>query len=205
MKIVQATDLPSSWWENLSKKEQQLYVKEHPNSKYAKNYKAQVVVPEKQLPTNLNTPLTEQLEKPVNLKQRMADKKNWEKPPFSDEKEEFERVATDLRIPIKKLRDAYENAEPIWLDDKTWSSLQNTDSYDINNKKQLEKMAKTYGKKSLPLLQKQMTTGIVQTPIVVKYRKGKTTELTLLGGNTRLSMAHMLGITPRVHLIDLTK
>jgi hypothetical protein len=135
---------------------------------------------------------------------------SWVKDPFSSERVEFERVANDfsedpgsLKTNIMAIRKLYEKATLQTLTKNTWSSLENTDSWDTTTIAKIQSAIKqnagSSGSRNIENVLKEFLIGSVRAPIILQYDEGKS--YTLIAGNTRLMVARMLDIPVKVVII----
>lgn len=136
----------------------------------------------------------------------------WYKVGFSLEKDEFTRVAADFSPPgdrkilaenIKSIQNYFTKSNLTTLDSMMWRKLENTDSWNTKTLKDIEKAIKgnykSSGNRSIENVLKEFVSGKVRAPVVMKYNKN---QLTLIGGNTRLMVARVLDISPKVSLLS---
>lgn len=129
----------------------------------------------------------------------------WVKSSFADEKGEFERVAKDFSNAkdVKKntdyLKKAYKESNPVFLQDSVWKKMENTGSYDITTIEKLQsQLKKDKVTRDITRILKQMIGEEVQCPIALQLADG---SLTLIAGNTRLMVARMLEINPKICIV----
>lgn len=125
---------------------------------------------------------------------------SWYKTPMPQEHDEFMRVSKDENIPMAALTNAYATAQLVDLTDDVWSSLENTDSWEVSDEQRARQLAKRYGKDLSPIIAGLKGNSRLPAPIVLQRQDG---SMTLVGGNTRLMAARALGITPKVALAKL--
>jgi len=133
----------------------------------------------------------------------------WIKPDLKTEEDEFkdnflhwvedywDGTDDELWGIIKK---SYNNAKIEPLNNKEWSQMANTDSWEINSEEELFKIIHgDYGRDKERIINYSLKPikegGIVETPIVVYYENH---DPFLVAGNTRLSVCRILGIRPMV-------
>ena len=138
----------------------------------------------------------------------------WIKPDFETEEDEFkdnflrwvedywDGTDDELWDIIKK---SYSNAKIEPLNNKEWSQMANTDSWEINSEEELFKIIHScYGRYKERIINYSLKPikegGIVETPIVA-YVDGHPPYL--VAGNTRLSVCRMLGVRPMVTKIKI--
>lgn len=132
----------------------------------------------------------------------------WIKSPYSDERGEFERLTKerspqDYKI-IKEnneyLKKAYQKAKLVILTDLMWRKLYNTDSWKTDTlKKVYQAFERNNEYRSVGRIITQYEEGKVSAPIVIQLGDK---SLELVAGNTRLMIARVLGITPKVYLLE---
>jgi len=127
---------------------------------------------------------------------QVAKDTSWHKPDINEEIGEVERTADDLGVDKKKLVSAAKRGELETLDDKTWSRMENTDSYDTDTIEKAAKLAEEYDR-DIRSVVKGMG-GKLPAPIVL-IRKGKAPYL--IGGNTRLMTSRAFGVKPKVLMV----
>ena len=124
----------------------------------------------------------------------------WTMPNIQEEMDEFLRTAKTLRIDQKQLLQATKTAKLVPLDERTWSSMQNTDSYkniapgDMNT---VNSLAKKYGRDVGRIVQAFQQGGSLPAPIVLM----RNNQSYLIGGNTRLMVARALKMQPKVLMV----
>jgi hypothetical protein len=127
----------------------------------------------------------------------------WIKDSFHTEAGEFERVANDY-FPTQEnkyheLENLYANAQAITLTEALWKQLQNTDSFTTYTIEAIEQAMLNNGEaRDIGKVLYDYASLVVASPIVLST----THELTLVAGNTRLMVARMLKIRPRVIMIE---
>jgi len=121
---------------------------------------------------------------------------------FSDELPEFERVANYLRdtekldVSTEDIFNAFVAAKETDLNRLIWNNLENTDSNEIRKgelKKVLD-LAKKYKKQDPKRLKTALLSGDYRRPLILQLGN----RYHLVAGNTRLSTAAALGMTPKV-------
>jgi hypothetical protein len=140
--------------------------------------------------------------------------RKWIKPDFKTEEDEFkdnflrwvedywDGTDDELWDIIKK---SYSNAKIEPLNNKEWSQMANTDSWEINSEEELFKIIHSgYGRDKERIINYSLKPikegGIVETPIIA-YADGHPPYL--VDGNTRLSVCRILGIRPMVTKIKI--
>ena len=138
----------------------------------------------------------------------------WIKPDFKTEEDEFkdnflrwvedywDGTDDELWDIIKK---SYSNAKIEPLNNKEWSQMANTDSWEINSEEELFKIIHSgYGRDKERIINYSLKPikegGIVETPIIA-YADCHPPYL--VDGNTRLSVCRILGIRPMVTKIKI--
>jgi hypothetical protein len=141
----------------------------------------------------------------------------WVRPNVEKEEGEIERVvhtffpAESFEISVAKIKEAIKNLLPIELSDEEWSTLENTDSFTnvrIGHIEDVESITEKYNE-SLSSENKRNVQSIVdgfqegkemEMPIIFKNETG---QLHLISGNTRLMVARVLSIRPRVLIVEV--
>lgn len=132
---------------------------------------------------------------------------NWKRVPYTDEKEEFERTAENftedraqLKTNTKLLQTNYKTAKLGALSDSDWKKMKNTDSYYTKTVEDIQKAIKKNGEpRNITSVINEFTSGGVRAPIVIRLSDN---TMYLVAGNTRLMIAKMLGITPKIVIIN---
>lgn len=126
---------------------------------------------------------------------------------IDEEHHEIKRVVQYLNreegidISLKKLKELFKNAKEVQLTKKIWRELENTESNKIRKGsfKKVKGIAKKYGKTDPNILAKQLWSNNYNRPLIVKFGD----RYHLVAGNTRLSTAAALGITPYVIIAEI--
>jgi hypothetical protein len=134
----------------------------------------------------------------VDRAKQLAASTVWIQPPFAEESEEVERTAKQLGIPVRSLVNAWSKARLETLTDDVWESMENTDSYGLTTFKEVDQLAQEYDRNITWTLERFGSQ--VPAPVVLA-RRGK--PLYLIGGNTRLMLARVLGAVPKVWTLRL--
>jgi hypothetical protein len=121
--------------------------------------------------------------------------------------DEFQRVVQDLSrdegidISVIDVIRAFRNAEETLLPAEVWGKLENTESNQIKKGEmnKVKKLAKRYRKSDPIKLAKKLISGEYDRPLILKFGD----RYHLVAGNTRLSTAAALGITPIVLIGEL--
>lgn len=121
---------------------------------------------------------------------------------IDNEMDEIERVVQDLSrnegidISVKDVVKAFKNASEIQIPDEIWGKLENTESNHIKmgDIDKVKEIAKKYNKSNPMKLGKALKSGVYDRPLILKFGD----RYHLVAGNTRLSTAAALGITPVV-------
>lgn len=132
---------------------------------------------------------------------------NWKRVAYNDEAEEFERTteeftteAANYKSNLKLLQNGYRNAKLKSLSIYGWKKLQNSDSYSTTTIEDVQKAIKKNGEpRNMLSIINEFLTGSVRAPIVIRLGDG---SLYLVAGNTRLMVARMLEIMPKVVIIE---
>jgi hypothetical protein len=136
----------------------------------------------------------------LSLKRLIIEsEQKWEKPSFEEEREEFERTAEELDIPIEKLETAFKEGNLRMMPKSIWEKLKNTDSTKTESFYELVMVLQKYQKKDPEFerdwkgLRKAFDKKLpMKAPIVLKHDK----EFYLISGNTRLMVAKVLETQP---------
>ena len=118
------------------------------------------------------------------------------------EMDEFQRVVQDLSrdegidISVIYVIRAFRNAEETLIPAEVWGKLENTESNQIKKGEmdKVKELAKRYRKSNPIKLAKKLISGEYDRPLILKFGD----RYHLVAGNTRLSTAAALGITPIV-------
>ena len=121
---------------------------------------------------------------------------------FSDEMPEFQRVANYLsdtekiNVSVEDIFNSFINAKEIDLTRDIWNKLENTESNEIKkgDMKRVLDLAKKYNKQNPKELKVALVSGDYRRPLILKFGD----RYHLVAGNTRLSTAAALGMTPKV-------
>jgi hypothetical protein len=143
-----------------------------------------------------------------DFKDRLYEgKKGRKKDSIDDEIEEIERTVEDLsrnygidtsvKDIVKAFRDGVETEIPA----EVWGKLENTHSNQIKmgEMDKVKKIAKEFDKTSPIKLSKALKSGVYDRPMILKFDD----RYYLVAGNTRLSTAAALGMTPIVLIGEL--
>lgn len=138
-----------------------------------------------------------------DFKDKLYEGKEKKKKDFiDDEIEEIERTVEDLsrnygvETSVEDLVNAFEDAEEIQIPLEVWAKLQNTHSNLIKKGEmdKVKKIAKEFDKTNPIKLAKSLKSGNYDRPMIIKFGD----VYYLVAGNTRLSTAAALGMTPIV-------
>jgi hypothetical protein len=124
------------------------------------------------------------------------------KDPIDDEIEEIERTVEDLSrnygvdTSVKDVARAFRNGVEIEIPFEVWSKLENTHSNKIKvgEMDKVRQIAKEFNKTNPSKLAKALMGGDYHRPMILKFGD----RYYLVAGNTRLSTAAALGMTPMV-------
>ena len=141
-------------------------------------------------------PLSEHIEKIIS-------------PNIKGEMEEIERATQDLNryhqfnVSVRDMVEAFEESKPIPLHPEIWNHLENTESNQIEagDFKSVFRIADIYDKSNPIKLARKLRDGSYKYPLIVRFED----RYHLVAGNTRLSTAAALGITPMVFIADVNK
>ena len=138
-----------------------------------------------------------------DFKNRLYEgKKGGKKDSIDDEIEEIERTVEDLSrnygvdTSVKDIVKAFRNGVEIEIPYEVWSKLENTHSNEIKvgEMDKVRKIAKEFNKTNPTKLAKALLGGDYHRPMILKFGD----RYYLVAGNTRLSTAAALGMTPMV-------
>ena len=128
------------------------------------------------------------------------------KDPINDEIEEIERTVEDLsrkgiETSVDDVVDAFRNGVEIEIPFEVWGKLENTHSNQIKmgEMDKVKKIAKEFDKTNPMKLAKNLKSGVYDRPMILKFGD----RYYLVAGNTRLSTAAALGMTPMVLIGEL--
>jgi hypothetical protein len=123
------------------------------------------------------------------------------KDPINDEIEEIERTVEDLsrkgiETSVDDVLNAFRNGVEIEIPFEVWGKLENTHSNQIKmgEMDKVRKIAKEFNKTNPTKLSKSLMGGTYDRPMILKFGD----RYYLVAGNTRLSTAAALGMTPMV-------
>jgi hypothetical protein len=123
------------------------------------------------------------------------------KDPINDEIEEIERTVEDLsrkgiETSVDDVVNAFRNGVEIEIPFEVWGKLENTHSNQIKmgEMDKVKKIAKEFDKTNPMKLAKNLKSGVYDRPMILKFGD----RYYLVAGNTRLSTAAALGMTPMV-------
>jgi hypothetical protein len=143
-----------------------------------------------------------------DFKERLyEDKKGKKKDSIDDEIEEIERTVEDLsrnygiNTSVKDIVKAFRNGVEIEIPFDVWGKLENTHSNEIKmgEMDKVRKIAKEFNKTNPTKLAKALLGGDYHRPMILKFGD----RYYLVAGNTRLSTAAALGMTPMVLIGEL--
>jgi hypothetical protein len=118
----------------------------------------------------------------------------WARPILNDEKGEMIQMANNLRLPWNTIQQAFLKAELVTLERSIWSAMQNTDS--TRNISMAEIRTWEDSKDVDGILEALKTGKDLAAPMVLIHEGVPH----CVAGNTRLSIAKVLGIVPKVLL-----
>jgi len=150
--------------------------------------------------------------KVINLNKEKSLTEHKEKiisPNIKGEMEEIERATQDLNrhhkfnVSVRDMVEAFQESEPIPLYSEIWDKLENTESNQIEQGdfNSVFRIADIYDKSNPLKLAKKLRDGTYKYPLIVRFND----QYHLVAGNTRLSTAAALGITPMVFIADVNK
>ncbi len=135
---------------------------------------------------------------------------NYKKTKFENEMDEFDRVVSqfsngtdaDWDYKMFQIKQIYATAGVSLISTSIWQRLENTDSYHTDTREKIMKAIKSNsassGKRDIDSVIKEYESNSVRAPIILSYGVGK---YTLVAGNTRLMVAKMMGINPKVLIL----
>lgn len=133
-------------------------------------------------------------------------KKRKQKDTIDDEIEEIERTVEDLSrkgidTSVEDVVKAFRNGVEIEIPVEVWSKLENTHSNEIKmgEMDKVREIAKQFNKTNPTKLSKSLLGGNYHRPMILKFGD----RYYLVAGNTRLSTAAALGMTPVVLIGEL--
>ena len=126
------------------------------------------------------------------------------RPDIEGEMDELQRVVQDLsrdeniEISVEQLVKAFNNSNEETLTNDIWGKLENTESNEIQkgDTNTVMKIAKMYNKTSPKILAKAIMNGEYNRPLILKLGD----RYILVAGNTRLSTAAAIGVSPKVFI-----
>jgi hypothetical protein len=120
----------------------------------------------------------------------------WIMPNIQKEMDELERTADTLGIDLNGLIQATQQSKLVPLDEMTWRSMKNTDSYGIKkgDMRTVNSLGSGYGRDVGSILNAFQQGGTLPAPIVL-VRNNKPY---LVGGNTRLMVARAMDVQPMI-------
>lgn len=130
-------------------------------------------------------------------------------PNIDGEMDEFQRLSQDLKrdedieVSVDEIVKAFKNAKEETLSDDVWSSLENTESNEIEkgDMDAVMDIAKMYKKTNPKILVKSLKAGDYSRPLILNI-DGRHI---LVAGNTRLSTAAAMGMNPKVFIGKVKK
>jgi len=137
----------------------------------------------------------------MNFK-RFCESVRWVTPKLKDEMDEFQLHSKTLGLDLSRLLEAAKKGRIATLDDKTWSTMKNTDSWrgvKPGDVKSAIAYAKRYGKDIESIMDGYKRGEDMPTPIVLLTDSGPY----LIAGNTRLMAARALQDRPKVLLVSM--
>ncbi len=136
------------------------------------------------------------------MKEALPDKSCFRMPDIYAEYGEFDRVGNQFGLDGATLMYlAKQHGKLIELNDDSWSLLENTDSYDIEEDDWEKVEAKSKeASRDFQVLKKKIESGeLLDAPIVMKVND----TLHLVSGNTRLMVSKAFGLKPDVYIFEV--
>ena len=129
------------------------------------------------------------------------------RPDIEGEMDELQRAVQDLSrdkdvdISVEQLVKAFNNSNEETLTNDIWGKLENTESNEIQkgDTNTVMKIAKMYNKTSPKILAKAIMNGEYNRPLILKLED----RYILVAGNTRLSTAAAIGVSPKVFIAKI--
>jgi hypothetical protein len=129
------------------------------------------------------------------------------RPDIEGEMDELQRAVQDLSrdedvdISVEQLVKAFNNSNEETLTNDIWGKLENTESNEIQkgDTNAVMKIAKMYNKTSPKILAKAIMNGEYNRPLILKLGD----RYILVAGNTRLSTAAAIGVSPKVFIAKI--
>jgi hypothetical protein len=119
----------------------------------------------------------------------------WTKSNFSQEKQDFEKIAQENKIPIKQLEQLYTASKPEKLTNEMWKQLERSQSFSIKQLEDVEKITKDYRK----LILEASDSRKMYMPIVLE----KNSKYILIAGELRLMICKAMKIQPQVVVLKM--
>ena len=137
----------------------------------------------------------------------MLDKDKHIRPDIEGEMDEIQRFSQELsrdegiEISVDEVIETLENSEEQTLTNDLWSSLENTESNEVEEGdwKTVIEIAKEYRKTNPKVLKKEIESGEYKRPLIAKLGD----RLILIAGNTRLCTAAAMGVNLNVFIADI--
>jgi hypothetical protein len=132
---------------------------------------------------------------------------NNKRPDIEGEMDELQRAVQDLsrdeniKISVEQLVNAFNNSKEETLTNDIWGKLENTESNEIQkgDTNAVMKIAKMYNKTSPKILSRAIIKGEYNRPLILKLGD----RYILIAGNTRLSTAAAIGVSPKVFIAKI--
>jgi hypothetical protein len=129
------------------------------------------------------------------------------RPDIEGEMDELQRAVQDLsrdeniEISVEQLVKAFNSSKEETLTNDIWGKLENTESNEIQkgDTNAVMKIAKMYNKTSPKILAKAIMKGEYNRPLILKLGD----RYILVAGNTRLSTAAAIGVSPKVFIGEI--
>ena len=132
---------------------------------------------------------------------------NTKRPDLEGEMDELQRAVQDLsrdeniEISVEQLVNAFKKSKEETLTNDIWGKLENTESNEIQkgDTNAVMKIAKMYNKTSPKILAKAIMKDEYNRPLILKLGD----RYILVAGNTRLSTAAAMGVSPKVFIAKI--
>jgi hypothetical protein len=131
---------------------------------------------------------------------KFEGKISWKQSDFSYESDQFKKIAVELKQDIKNLEKNYKNASMAVLTDNMWSSLSNTESWNIKTAQEYVTIAKRKNKNYRQIAFDLLHANKQHCPIAIRLADN---SLRLIAGDVRLMLCRLLKIQPKIVLMSI--